>query len=186
MPTKWIILSFVVLSIDACSELPMCLLVSLLLFSSCIFFPSGFSLLPHEVFLSNPAGKFFGSRFPLPEKIFMSPFLLDDSIAGCQVLDWQLLSICEDLFAFSLAPVAARSLLYLVNPCSLWLLLRSSLCLWSAALFRCPMSRCIPTPRLTSFCLELTVLQPKDVCLSSLLENSFNCRFKYCLFGAAG
>lgn len=129
--------------------------------------------------------KVFGSRFPLPEKIFMSPFLLDGSRAGCQVLDWQLLSVCEDLFAFSLAPVAARSLLCLVNPCSLWLLLRSSLCLWSAALFPCPVSRCIPTPILTSFCLELTVLQPKDVCLSSLLENSFNCRFKCCLFGAA-
>lgn len=135
MPTKWIILSFVVLSVYACSELPVCLLVSLLLFSSCIFFPSGFSLLLHEVFLANPSGKFFGSRFPWPEKIFMSPFLLDGSIAGCQILDWQLLSVGEDLFAFSLALVAARSLLCLVNPCSFWLLLRSSLCLWSAVCF---------------------------------------------------
>lgn len=62
-------------AICAASDLPVRTLASLLPSLSCVFLPSGCDMLLLEVRSVRFFRKFFGSRFSLPEKVFMTPFL---------------------------------------------------------------------------------------------------------------
>lgn len=133
MPTRWF---WWLYPVYACSDLPVCLQVS------CIFFlASGFGSL-HEVCSAKHCRKGFWWIFCAWKSSCHA--LLSGRTAGYSVLDWRLLSVCEEGVACALLPAPAAA---------------------GSAVF----SASAPAPLVL---LKTPGLEGKDGCLASLLEHS--------------